>query len=501
MSLKSMLARIYASIRVSQLERQAKASVEYQLKTLFKHLKYASETEFGKAHNFSSIKTYADYCRQVPVQNYEGLKPWIENSLKGEADVLWPGKPNYFSKTSGTTSGTKYIPNTSALLKSHLAGARDSLLFYIHEKKQAGFLDGKMMFLSGSPSLEYTKSGIPLGRLSGIVNHFIPAYLKGNQVPTMETNCIEDWEEKIKRIVEETHALDLRLISGIPPWVQMYFEKLREKQGKLPQEVWPHLSVFVYGGVDYAPYKAIFRNYLNANVDLIETYPASEGFIAVQDHLENTGMRLMTHYGIFYEFIPMETYGTPEAKRLHLGQVETGKQYALILSNNAGLWAYDLGDTIRFTSLDPPRIKVTGRTAQFISAFGEHVIVEEINEAMAEACSAFQTSVYEFTLMPYIHPEGSCHEWFIEFSNAPGDTGLFSEYLDQKLQQKNTYYKDLIQGKVLMPLRIYSLQPGTTNAYMKSLGKLGGQNKFPRVKNDDSLRGFMMERIQAEEGK
>jgi len=493
MSVKSNIAKVYAHIRCHALDRQSQRAVEIQTQTLLRNVRCAKNTDFGVQHDFTGISSIRDFQQRVPVRNYEALKPWIEQMVAGKKNVLWPGIPNYLSKTSGTTSGTKYIPNTPALLKAHLAGARDALLFYIRESKNADFLNGNMMFLSGSPELEYNEAGIPVGRLSGIVNHFIPAYLKRNQIPSWDTNCIEDWEEKIHKIVQESCQADLRLISGIPPWVQMYFEALRTQTGRSPAETWPNLSVFVFGGVDYAPYKPIFNQYLPNYVNLVETYPASEGFIAVQDNLQDLGMRLMTGYGIFYEFIPMEHYGKPNAPRLHIGEVQLDTQYALVLSNPAGLWAYDIGDTIRFTSLNPHRLKVTGRTSQFISAFGEHVIVEEINKSIAVAVAKCPSVVQEFTVMPRVSAEGSRHEWYIEFDQMPDSISDFRHVLETALQAQNRYYDDLIKGAVLQPLRIYLLRKGACRAYMKSIGKLGGQNKFPRVKNDDSMRAALEE--------
>jgi hypothetical protein len=491
MSVKSALAKLYATWRCNVLDRQSKQAESIQKATLLHNVHKARNTRFGQTHDFVGIQSIRDYQDRVPVRNYEGLKPWIDRVQAGSVNELWPGLPNYLSKTSGTTSGTKYIPNTPALLKAHIAGARDALLFYIRESGNADFLNGSMIFLSGSPELEYNAAGIPIGRLSGIVNHFIPAYLKRNQIPSWKTNCIEDWEAKVHEIVNESHAADMRLVSGIPPWVQMYFEALHKTKGKMPAEAWPNLSVFVYGGVDYEPYRKIFSRYLPAQVDLVETYPASEGFIAIQDNLQGLGMRLMSGYGIFYEFIPMDQYGKPDAPRLHIGEVQLNTQYALVLSNPAGLWAYDIGDTVRFTSLNPHRIKVTGRTAQFISAFGEHVIVEEINNSIAEAVEKCPSVVQEFTVMPRVSAQGSGHEWYIEFDQMPASISDFRNALEAALQKQNRYYDDLIKGAVLQPLQIYVLHPGACRAYMKSMGKLGGQNKFPRVKNDDSMRAAL----------
>lgn len=493
MGIKSALGPWVAAVRCGYLDSIEAGAPERQLRTLKQLLRRAENTAFGREHQFEKIDSYESYCRNVPIRTYEQLKPWIDPMCQGEPDILWPGKPNYLSKTSGTTSGAKYIPNTPALLRAHIAGARDALLFLIRAQQNASFLDGAMMFLSGSPRLETNAAGIPVGRLSGIVNHFIPAYLKKNQVPGWETNCLEDWDAKINGIVGESKSRDMRLISGIPPWVQHFLENARKTTGKTAGELWPNLQVMVHGGVDFRPYASLMRELMPPQVQFWETYPASESFIAVQDTLDKEGLRLMTSYGTFYEFIPMSEYGKPGHSRLHLGQVQTGVQYALVLTNPAGLWAYEIGDTVRFTSLNPYRIVVTGRTAQYISAFGEHVIVEEINQAMQMACAATQAALTEFIVMPEIRPSGSCHRWYVEFSRQPEDLDAFSEKLNQALMEQNSYYRDLIRGKILEPLKISVLKEGATYAFMKSQGKLGGQNKFPRARNDESLRAFFEE--------
>lgn len=494
MGIKSFLAPWVARVRCNYLDALESKAPEIQLKTLIQLIEKGKHTDFGKAHDFKSIQSYKDFKTLVPVRKYEGLAPWIERLIKGEQNVLWPGQPNYLSKTSGTTSGAKYIPNTPALLRAQIAGARDALLFYIRETGNAAFLDGSMMFLSGSPELETNSAGIPVGRLSGIVNHFIPAYLKRNQVPSWDTNCIEDWEDKIQKIVTETSEKDLRLISGIPPWVQNFLESLRAS-GKDPKTLWPHLQVLVHGGVDFKPYKPVLNNLLPKGIHYWETYPASESFIGVQDTYKAEGLRLMTSYGTFYEFIPMSEYGTEKTSRLSLAEVQIGVQYALILTNPAGLWAYDIGDTVRFTSLNPYRIVVTGRTAQYISAFGEHVIVEEINHAMEKACQVTGALVTEFIVMPEINEKGSGHHWYVEFSTPPSDKLLFQQTIESTLSSKNIYYRDLIQGKILSPLKVSELQNGSCFEFMKSSGKLGGQNKFPRAVNHEKYKTFFADRV------
>lgn len=495
MGLLHLLAPVVAKYRCQKLERRAADAPRRQRQLLLRNIRFAKNTVFGKAHDFASIKTYADYAARVPVRNYEQLRPNIEEAVAGKPDVLWPGRPKYFAKTSGTTSGAKYIPITKDSMPYHVSGARDTLLFYIYKTGKTGFIGGKMSFLSGSPVLETNVAGLKVGRLSGIAHHYVPGYLQRNRVPSHETNCIDDWEEKMRRAAAEMVSEDLRLISGIPPWVQMLFEEVEAQTGKSPAEVWPNLQLFVQGGVDFTPYREMFMNALGRATDVLEVYPASEGFIALQNDPNEDGLLLMTDYGMFYEFIPMETYGTDQQQRLSLAEVELDTQYAIILTTNAGLWAYDIGDTVKFVSLDPPKIKVTGRTKHFISAFGEHVIQEEVNEAMNAALRATGGAVTEFTVAPLVADEGSRHEWYVEFEQAPEAPASFARALDEALQEKNNYYADLRKGGMLAPAALFVLRKGAARDYMKSVGKLGGQNKFPRLSNKrdlaEGLAGFV----------
>lgn len=446
----------------------------------------ASDTAFGKDHGFSSIKNYEDFKQKVPIRDYEGLRPYIERIIAGEEDVLWKGLPIYFAKTSGTTSGVKYIPITKASISNHINGARDAILHYVHETGNSGFLDGKLIFLSGSPILDH-KGKVPTGRLSGIVNHHVPGYLKTNQLPTYKTNCIEDWEEKVDRIIEETINEPMTLISGIPPWVQVYFDKLQAKTGKPIKDIFPDFSLFIYGGVNFEPYRTKLFNAIGKSIDSIETYPASEGFIAFQNEQNDTGLLLLINAGIFYEFIPMTEYFDENPSRLSIEEVKLGVNYALIINNNAGLWGYAIGDTVKFVSLNPHKVVVTGRVKHFISAFGEHVIAEEVEKALQNTLKRYTKSIVaEFTVAPQVNPaEGlPLHEWFIEFSNPPENLIAFENELNLQLQKLNTYYDDLIQGNILDNLKIVPLRENAFRDYMKSIGKLGGQNKLPRLSND-----------------
>jgi len=495
MGVKQFFSKIIAKQTRKKVDAWKKDAVNRQNKTLSKIVAAAKNTAFGKDHGFGEIKSYADFKSKVPVRDYEALKPYFDRLVKGEADVFWPGVPKYFSKTSGTTSGTKYIPISKESMGHHLVAARDALLLYINQTGNKEFVDGKMIFLQGSPVMNKT-NGIDTGRLSGIVAHHIPAYLQKNRLPTMETNSIDDWETKVDAIIEETVNENMTLISGIPSWVQFYFERLLAHTGKqYIKDIFPNFNLFVYGGVNYEPYRSRFEKLIGKKVDSIETYPASEGFIAFQDDQNDPSLLLNVDAGIFFEFIPVDTYFDENPTRLSLAEVKTGENYALVLSTNAGLWGYSIGDTVKFTSLNPYKILVTGRIKHFTSAFGEHVIAEEVEASLQTAVKKFGGEVIEFTVAPQLHPNEGLpyHEWLIAFAEAPADMKGFAAEIDKSMQKKNVYYADLINGKILQPLRITSLEPAAFNAYMKSQGKLGGQNKVPRLSNDRKIADALKE--------
>lgn len=453
------------------------------------------DTVFGRDHHFKDVQTVNDFRQAMPVRDYEDLKPYVEQILAGGSDVLWPGKPLYLAKTSGTTSGTKYIPITQDSIPNHIDSARDALLNYINETGNSAFLDKKLIFLSGSPELTQ-KAGINIGRLSGIANHHVPAYLRTNQLPSYETNVIDDWETKLERIIDETLTQPMSLISGIPPWVQMYFDRIQERTGKLIKDVFPDFSVFVYGGVNFEPYRAKLFESIGKRVDSIETYPASEGFIAFQDSQTEEGLLLLVDSGIFFEFIAADDYFTENPRRLTIDEVELCKNYAVIINNNAGLWGYSLGDTVKFVSREPYRLLVTGRIKHFISAFGEHVIGEEVEKALKDAMQKHpETEVVEFTVAPMVSPKEGLpyHEWLVEFATPPHDPVAFARDVDNRLTELNVYYDDLITGAILQPLHLTSLPRGAFQRYMKSQGKLGGQNKVPRLANDRKIADGLLE--------
>lgn len=494
MSLKSVSAKIFAKIVVLRIQKWATNPVETQQKVFQKLISEAKNTAFGKDHDFENIKSFEDFAKRVLVRDYEELKPYVERVVSGEENILWPNKPLYFAKTSGTTSGAKYIPLTKESMPYHIEAARNAILCYINETGNADFVDGKMIFLQGSPEMQ-EKNGIKTGRLSGIVAHYVPSYLQKNRLPSLVTNCIDDWETKVEAIVEETKNEDMTVISGIPSWVQMYFEKLQHSTGKKVGELFKNFNLFIYGGVNFEPYRAKFENLIGRKVDSIELFPASEGFFAFQDKQKEKGMLLLLNSGIFYEFIEASSFFDETPTRLTIGEVETGINYVMIISTNAGLWAYNLGDTVQFTSTEPYRVIVSGRIKHFISAFGEHVIGKEVEEAMNKAMTKFSFSITEFTVAPQIIPSDTTlpyHEWLVEFEQAPENLQQVSEFIDMEMQQQNSYYLDLIEGKVLQPLKIRSLKRDSFHEFMKSQGKLGGQNKVPRLSNDRKIADILL---------
>ena len=493
MSIKSTIAKLLARRETDAVMRRAMDPVATQQAVLNELVRFGGDTAFGREHRLYEVRDHAGLQHAVPLRDYEGFRPYIDRVRFGEDDVLWPGKPLYLCKTSGTTSGAKYIPITKESLRNHIGSARRALLAYIAHSGQADFVNGKMIFLQGSPVLD-THGHIPIGRLSGIVANHVPRYLLRNRMPSFRTNSIPDWETKVEAIVTETLRADMRLISGIPAWVQMYFERLLARTGNANvKEVFPDFSLFVYGGVNYAPYRSRMETLIGGSVPSVELFPASEGFIAYQDKSHEEGLLLVLDNGIYYGFLPINADrhpglepGSRQPRVLSIAEVVIGVQYALVLYTNAGLWGYEIGDTIKFVSLSPPRIVVTGRTKHFTSAFGEHVIAEEVEGALKDAMADAPCEVAEFTVAPQLAPaEGlPYHEWFIEFAAAPNDRTRFEEVMDAALQRRNPYYKDLITGKVLRPLVVRSLPRGAFAGWMKARGMNDAQSKVPRLAND-----------------
>ena len=494
MFLKPFAAKIFAKWVVFRINRWSSRPSETQQRVFSDLIARAKNTSFGTDHNFDRIVSTEDFAKNVPIRDYEDIKPYIERVVNGEANVLWPKKPIYFAKTSGTTSGAKYIPLTKESIPNHIRAARNAILCYINETKKADFVNGKMIFLQGSPKLK-EKNGIKIGRLSGIVAHYVPKYLQKNRLPSMHTNCIEDWETKVDAIVEETIHENMTVISGIPSWVQMYFEKLRKASNKRIGDLFQNFNLFIYGGVNYEPYRTKFETLIGRKVDSIELFPASEGFFAFQDSQNEEGMLLQLDSGIFYEFVESDSFFSENPVRLTIGDVKPGVNYVMIISTNAGLWGYNLGDTVQFTSIKPYRVIVSGRIKHFISAFGEHVIGKEVEQAMQEAMGKFKFSISEFTVAPKLETldELPYHEWLIEFETNDAPMEQIEKVLDSSMQEQNSYYFDLIQGRVLQPLKIRELKKGSFIHFMRSEGKLGGQNKVPRLANNRVIADALLD--------
>ena len=498
MGWKSHIIKPFAKQTARTIEKLSKSGVEAQSAVFKKLISDGKNTVFGRDHKFCDIKTHADFVKNVPLRDYEALKLYIERVKKGESDILWRGKPAYFAKTSGTTSGVKYIPITKDSLPNHFGSARNALFNFSAKAENYDWVDGKQIFLSGSPKLDDT-GGIKTGRLSGISNHLVPQWLRSSQMPSYKTNCIEDWEKKLDAIVRETNGEKMTLISGIPPWVQMYYERLLDFTGKKTiLDIFPHYSVFVYGGVNFEPYRAKLESLVGGQINSVEVFPASEGFIAFQDEPTEKSLWLNVDSGIFFEFVPTSEIFKENPMRLSLADVEIGVNYALIINNNAGLWGYNIGDTVKFTSKNPYRLLVTGRIKHFISAFGEHVIGKEVEAALLSVAQQENLRIIEFHVAPQVNPpEGGLpyHEWFIEFDEMPKFLGEFAQKVDEAMTQENIYYDDLIQGFILQPLIIRPVKRDTFRDYMKNQGKLGGQNKVPRLANDRVIADALVKNI------
>ena len=495
--LKQGIAKIIARKTKRAIDKWSLKPVETQHRVFKSLLKSAQNTKFGQDHNFSAINSHKDFVKNIPIRGYEEFSSYIELIKKGEKNILWKGLPVYFAITSGTTSGIKYIPITKESLPEHFNASKNAMLLYIDETGKTDFLSGKLIFLQGSPTLD-TNGVIKTGRLSGISAHHVPKYLQSNRLPSWETNCIEDWETKVDKIIEETINEDMRIIGGIPSWVQMYFEKIQKQEEKKIGEVFKNFNLFIYGGVNYEPYKKKFIDLIGRKVDSIEFYPASEGFFAFQNNQSKKDLLLLLNSGIFYEFISVENFNLNILKRITVKDVKLNTNYVLIISTNAGLWAYNTGDTVMFTELKPHKILVTGRVKHFISAFGEHVIVKDVENAINKTCLKQNILITEFTVAPEVNPTNELpyHEWFIEFSSDKVDVKTFSSTLDHAMQEENKYYLDLVQGKILQPLKIRVINKRGFNNYMSSQNKLGGQFKIPKLSNDRKIADELLSYIK-----
>lgn len=463
---------------------------ESQRQTFRSLIRAGAHTSFGAEHGFADIRDESDFQKRVPVRDYEGLRPHIDRILAGEKDVLWPGRPSYLALTSGTTSGTKYIPLTRESLPSHFGTTRKALLSYYARTGNGAWLGGKRVVLSSAPTLQ-TIGDTPAGYLSSVIYHHVPRWFRASTLPGETVARMGDWEDKMAALVAESVGQDIRLVGGIPSWMQMFFEYLLAETGKATvRDVFPNLGVYVHGGVDYALYRDVLERQMGGAIDTVEVYPATEAFIAFQTGEEGEGMTLNLDAGIYFEFVPLENAGDPEAERLPLAGVETGRDYMIVISVNNGFWAYALGDTVRFVSTWPHRIVFSGRTRNFIAVAAERLIGAEVEQAIRFAAAATGTRVTEFTVAPQTDPPDggrSYHEWFVEFDGTVPDPAAFEDALDGEIARQNYNYGYFRGNSLLGRPLLTPLQPGAFRSWMKSRGKLGGQFKVPRLQNNRDI--------------
>jgi hypothetical protein len=489
--------------RIYQIELFKKYPFDVQREQLFKLMSQAEDTEWGKKHDFKNIESIKQFQDRVPIQTYEDIKPYIDRLLKGERDILWPGTMKWFAKSSGTTSDkSKFIPvSKEALENCHFRGGKDSLALYFSSFPNSKMFSGKGLVLGGSQQINKINNKSFFGDLSAILIDNMPFWTFFVRAPNQDIALIAEWEEKLEKISENTINENITNMNGVPSWIMVLLKHILDKTGKDNMlEVWPNMELFIHGGVSFGPYKDQFEKlFPSKDMHYMEVYNASEGFFAIQDSPYTKDMLLMLDYGVFYEFIPFEDLDEENPRAYTIEEVETDKNYAMVISTNGGLWRYMIGDTVRFTSLYPHRIKISGRTKHFINAFGEEVIIDNAEKALKSACEKTGANVKEYTAAPVFmgtETKGK-HEWLIEFENEPSDLDYFTTILDNALQSLNSdyeakRYKDI----TLDPLTIKKAKPGLFYTWMKQRGKLGGQNKVPRLVNN---RQYIDELLQLNE--
>lgn len=491
--------------RIHQIEFFIKYPNEVQDELLKRLLYTARNTEFGKKHEFASIERYDQFRERVPIATYEQFFPHIERLMRGEQNILWPSEVKWFSKSSGTTNArSKFVPvSPEALEDCHFKGGKDMLALYVNNYQQTKIFDGKGLGVGGSHQLnEFDPTSTSYyGDVSAVIMQNLPIWAEFIRTPSLETALMSKWEEKIEKMALETSRENVTNIAGVPTWTVLLIQRIVEITGKKNiLEVWPNLEVFFHGAVAFGPYRNLFNNLIPGNqMHYWETYNASEGFFGIQDQANSEELLLMLDYGIYYEFIPMNDVDQLQTKAIRLSEVEIGKNYAMIISTNSGLWRYNIGDTIKFTSLSPYRIKISGRTKHFINAFGEELIVENAEAAIIKACEATGAVITNFTAAPVYLEEGKKggHEWIIEFRTKPADLGEFTHILDSALRTINSDYdaKRAHNLALIAPV-IHSVSEGTFYNWMKKRGKLGGQNKVPRLSNSREYVDDILEMIK-----
>lgn len=488
--------------RYHQLELFMKYPHEVQQEWFRRLINSAQDTEWGQKYDYATIDDVDTFRERVPVQDYDTLKDYINRAMKGEPDVLWPGETKWYAKSSGTTSDkSKFIPITTESLEDcHYKGGKDLISIYYNYKPESKLFTGKGLVLGGSSTVNEYMDNSFYGDLSSVIIRNLPFWAEFQRTPQIDVALLPEWEEKLDKMARISADQDITSITGVPSWTLVLLKRVLEITGKTTiGEVWPNLEIFAHGGVSFKPYKEQFDAILGVpDITYLETYNASEGFFGIQDVFgtDDKSMLLMLDYGIFYEFIPSSEWGKENPKTKLLHEVEVGEQYALVISTNGGLWRYQIGDTIEFTETEPYRIRVTGRTKHFINAFGEEVIIDNAESALKEACESTGAIINDYTAGPiFMEGEGrGGHEWIIEFEKFPSDSQKFDEVLDQALQKINSDYEaKRYKSFVLQPPLIHKVEKNTFYNWMKQRGKLGGQNKVPRLSNDRKYLDAILE--------
>ena len=475
--------------RIHQIELFLKYPNDVQDELLLKLVNTAKRTAFGKEHQFSSIKNYKDFTKLVPIQKYESIEPLIERCRKGEQNLFWPSNIKWFAKSSGTTNAkSKFIPvSDEALEYCHMKAGKDMLCLYINNNEETQLFTGKGLKLGGSSEI-YKDNNSYFGDLSAIITENLPFWADYSSAPSQEVALMAEWETKMDAIIEETIHEDITSLVGVPSWMLVLLNNVLKKTGKDHiLEVWPNLEVYFHGGVNFNPYREQYKKLIpKENFKYYETYNASEGFFAIQDRNNSKELLLMLDYGIFYEFIPMANYKGENSETIPLSEVKTGIDYALIITTNSGLWRYLIGDTIRFTSLDPFRIKITGRTRHYINVFGEELNIENVEDALKLTCEKTDSLINEYTVGPIFMKDKKSggHEWIIEFSRLPENMDYFTEILDNSLKSINSDYEAKRYNSMTLAMpKIHVAKEGLFYDWLKKKGKLGGQHKVPRLSN------------------
>lgn len=478
--------------RMHQIDLFLKYPHDVQQEWFGKLLQAGTQTEYGKKHGFDAITSRDDFARNIPIATYETLEPYISRNIKGEQNLLWNTEVKWFAKSSGTTAAkSKFIPvSTESLEDCHFAAGKDMVALFYHNNPNSKLFLGRTLGIGGSDQVNQYNSNSYFGDLSAILMKNLPFWVEIRRTPSMEIALLPEWEEKLNKMAETTAKQNVSTIAGVPSWALVLLNKILEENGKDNLwEIWPNLEVFFHGGVSFKPYKASFQHLFPGDqLKYVEIYNASEGFFGIQDRNNANDMLLMLDYGIYYEFLPLPELGSTQPKTLQLHEVELNTNYALIITTNGGLWRYMIGDTIKFTSLDPYRIQVSGRTKHYINTFGEEVIVENAEDALYYACSATNAIVKEYTAAPVYmesNAKNGAHEWAIEFEQQPDDFEKFKRLLDKRLKEVNSDYEaKRYNSYILMDPIVHSVPPGTFYEWMRQRGKLGGQNKVPRLANN-----------------